>query len=46
MLKRRRLEEFGTIHYIIYHERGKKEAFNNLGIIFAKLAISLLEFVI
>jgi cytochrome c oxidase subunit 1 len=37
---------FGIISHIISHERGKKEAFGNLGIIFAILAIGLLGFVV
>ena len=40
------LPGFGTISYIICHERGKKEGFGNLGIIFAVLAIGLLGFVV
>jgi heme/copper-type cytochrome/quinol oxidase subunit 1 len=32
---------FGIISHIICHERGKKEAFGNLGIIFAIIAIGL-----
>jgi len=36
------LPGFGIISHIICHERGKKEAFGNLGIIFAITAIGLL----
>ena len=39
------LPGFGIISHIICHERGKKEAFGNLGIIFAIIAIGLLGFV-
>ena len=34
------------ISHIICHERGKKEAFRNLGIIFAIIATGLLGFVV
>jgi len=34
------------VSHIICHERGKKEAFGNLGMIFAILAIGLLGFVV
>jgi heme/copper-type cytochrome/quinol oxidase subunit 1 len=34
------------ISHIICNERGKKEAFGNLGIIFAIMAIGLLGFVV
>ena len=34
---------FGIISHIISHERGKKEAFGNLAIMFAILAIGLFD---
>jgi cytochrome c oxidase subunit 1 len=37
---------FGIISHIISHERGKKEAFGTLGIIYAILAIGVLGFVV
>ena len=37
------LPGFGIISHIICHERGKKEAFGNLGIIFAILAIGFIN---
>jgi heme/copper-type cytochrome/quinol oxidase subunit 1 len=40
------LPGFDIISHIICHERGKKEAFGNLGIIFAIIAIGLLGFVV
>ena len=40
------LPGFGIISHIICHERGKKEAFGNLEIIFAIIAIGLLGFVV
>jgi len=36
------LPGFGIISHIICHERGKKEAFGNLGIISVIIAIGLL----
>ena len=39
------LPGFGVISHIICHERVKKEAFGNLGIIFSIIAIGLLGFV-
>jgi cytochrome c oxidase subunit 1 len=38
--------EFDIISHIICHERSKKEAFGNIVIIFAILAIGLLGFVV
>jgi len=40
------LPGFGIISHIICHERGKKKAFGNLGIIFAIIAIGLLGFAV
>jgi heme/copper-type cytochrome/quinol oxidase subunit 1 len=40
------LPGFGIISYIICHERGKKEAFRKLGIIFAIIATGLLGYVV
>jgi len=40
------LPGFGIISYIICHERGKKEAFRNLGTIFAITAIGFLRFIV
>ncbi|VEN33630.1 unnamed protein product [Callosobruchus maculatus] len=40
------LAGFGIISHIIRQERGKKEAFGTLGIIYAIIAIGLLGFVV
>jgi cytochrome c oxidase subunit 1 len=40
------LPGFGIISHIISQERGKKEAFGTLGIIYAIIAIGLLGFVV
>lgn len=40
------LPGFGIVSHIIRHERGKKEAFGTLGIIYAILAIGILGFVV
>jgi len=40
------LPGFGIISHIICHERKKKEAFGNLGMIFVIIAIGLLGFVV